>query len=331
MIAVALPRLRSSSKQEKLVAEVFARLLADPRARVVLLVVLLGVGLALCGYWIWERAHRGPQTVAVSVPGTNPAGRVRIATWNLRKFSERDKAGEHPPDLVTIANIIRENGFDLLAIQEVQQQGQMAQKLRRQLNEPWRVQITDPTGTREHERYAFLYRSDRVELLDGPKLIGGSEAGNFERVPAMATFRSGNFDFILVTAHLWYGTKANNARRRNEAAALARFARDLAANGPEKDVIVLGDFNEMRSSGNLGLFENEGWVRLNQEPTNLGSSEVFDNILIDPTHTREFAGSVGVVKFDQALFANDHKRAADEVSDHRPVWADFSTVMGDDD
>src|SRR5947207_4603702 len=152
MIAVALSRLRSSAKQEKLVAEVFARLLADPRARVLLLVVLLGVGLALCGYWVWEHAHRGPQTVAVSVPGTNPAGRVRIATWNLRKFSERDKTGEHPPDLVTIARIIRENGFDLVAIQEVQQQGQMAQKLRRQLNDPWQVEITEPAGNAERGR-----------------------------------------------------------------------------------------------------------------------------------------------------------------------------------
>ena len=52
----------------------------------------------------------------------------------------------------------------------------------------------------------------------------------------MATFRSGDFDFILVTAHLWYGTKANNARRRNEAAALARFARDLAANAEDEQM-----------------------------------------------------------------------------------------------
>jgi endonuclease/exonuclease/phosphatase family metal-dependent hydrolase len=279
------------------------------------------------GWYLWQHRQR-PADVppTASTQPLNPGDRVRIATWNLRKFSDRE---QNPPDLVTIARIVKDNAFDVVAIQEVQQQGQVAQKLRRQLNEPWRVAVTEQTGN--HERYAFLYRSDRVELLDTPRLVDSAEASSLDRRPAIATFKSGNFDFILLTAHLWYGDKANNPRRRAEAAALARIATGLATRGPERDVIVLGDFNEMRASGNLHLFESNGWQRLNREPTNLGSNEVYDNLLIDPRNTREFAGATGVVKFDEAVFGGDDKRAMEAVSDHRPAWAEFSTTMADDD
>jgi endonuclease/exonuclease/phosphatase (EEP) superfamily protein YafD len=307
-------------------------MLADRRGRMWLLGILIVFAVVAGGWWVYQRARERGGPTASSFPGataaaTHPQGRVRIATWNLRKFSDRV---DHPPDLVTIARIIQENSFDLLAIQEVQQQGQIVQKLRRQLNEPWRVEITAQTGN--HERYAFLYRSDRVELIEGPRLAEGPDAAVFDRRPANATFKSGNFDFMLLTAHLWYGEKANNAKRRAEAEALVRIAAGIAQRGAEKDLIVLGDFNEMHNgAGNLHLFEEQGWIRLNREATNLGSSEAFDNMLIDPRFTREFAGSVGVVRFDELLYGNDDKRAMEDVSDHRPLWADFSTAGPDDD
>ncbi len=315
-------------------ADVLGRLLADPRGRLVLLVVVVLGAIAYGGWYLWQqRANRVPPAdQAASAPGaTQQSGRIRIATWNLRKFSERDAAGQNPPDLVSIARIIKEGGFDVVAVQEVQRQGQVVERLRRQLNEPWRHAVTEATGN--NERYAFLYRADRVELLDVPRLIdpGSADVSAFDRRPAVATFKAGAFDFTLVTVHLWYGDKANNPRRRQEAAALARIAADLAARGPERDVVVLGDFNEMRANGNLHLFEAQGWARLNREATNLGSNEVYDNVLIDPRRTAEYAGQVGVVRFDETLFAGDDKRASADVSDHRPVWADFATAGRDDD
>lgn len=306
--------------------ELLARLLASPQGRIFLLVAIVVVALAWGGWVLWDRWHAPP--APESPPANVSAGSVRIATWNLRKFSERDRAGQHPPDLVAIARIVKEGGIDLLVIQEVQQKGEMVQRLRRQLNEPWRHAVTDRTGN--NERYGFLWREDKVRSLDTPRLYAGPEAPTFDRVPAVASFKCAEFDFVLVTAHLWYGDKANNPRRRAEAEALARIAAGLQGAGAERDVIVLGDFNEMRANGNLHLFEARGFVRTNTEPTNLGSSEVFDNILVHPAYTRELVRA-GVVRFDETLFGNDDKRAAEDVSDHRPVWADFNTVGPDDD
>ncbi|HSI37169.1 MAG TPA: endonuclease/exonuclease/phosphatase family protein [Tepidisphaeraceae bacterium] len=321
-----------SAREQRMAADALVRLMKDPRGRVFLIITIV-VGLIALGIW-WRAEQRkrdadaragGPTTT------TTPSaeGTIRVATWNLRKFADRGRAGQHPPDLVTIARVIKDARFDVLAIQEVQAAGPPTlQKLRRQLNEPWRHAVTAVTGN--NERYGFLYRSDRVQLLEEPRLYDGPDAGVFDRVPAIAKFRAGNFDFVLLTAHLWYGDKANNSRRKAEAAALLRIAQQLAA-GAEKDVIVLGDFNEMRASGNLPQFEAAGFSKLNAEPTNLGSTEVYDNVLIDRRWTREFAGAAGVIRFDELYAGGDDKRATEEISDHRPVWAEFSVVGPDDD
>lgn len=284
---------------------------------VLLLVVGLGVGLE---YW---RRHQGeeagPTTRAMEAGINRP---IRIATWNLKKFSERAR-----PDVVAIGEIVKSSGFDLLAIQEVQQEGQVVQRLRRQLNEPWRHVISEVAGN--FERYAFLYRGDVIEMTEEPKLLETSVG--FARRPWMGRFRAGQFDFVLVTVHMWYGAAGGNDRRRQEVAGMARIARELAGSSTEKDVIVLGDFNEFRSSGYLRYFEEQGWKRLVREPTNLSSTEAYDSILIDPRFTREFSGQAGVVPFDRIRYGSDRARAVDDVSDHRPAWADFRTDLADDD
>ena len=310
---------RRRRSQEERAAEAVLHMLRT-RGGAQTLLILLVVGAILFGVWYWQKHHRpaAPPTTQTPAPTATTAP-LRVATWNLRKFSERAA-----PDLVAISKIIKENDFHLLAIQEVQTQGQAVERLRRQLGEPWRHTVSARTGN--NERYAFLYRSDRVELLGEPKLIEGPTAPVFDRVPYAGTFRAGAFDFTLLTVHLSY---TDTARRRREAEALARFAKDLSAHAPEKDVIVLGDFNE-QGKGNLHFFDSQGWVRLNYEATNLGTTEyVYDNILVDPKFTREHAGRVGVVRFD-VNYGGDTKRAVDDVSDHRPVYADFATTADDD-
>jgi endonuclease/exonuclease/phosphatase family metal-dependent hydrolase len=324
------PRL---TQEERLAADLLARALSTRNGRITLCVLLLTSALAVGAYYLYQQHHH-PQSTAAAPPATQSTtatGTIRIATWNLMKFSERDRPNQHPPDLVAIANIIKAEHFDLIAIQEVQQTGQMAQKLRRQLNEPWRLEITDQTGLSLKERYAFLYRADRVELTAPPRLLPAPDAEQFDRVPAQASFRAGNFDCTLITTHLWYGSKPNNPQRRQEAAALARYAKSLADTGPEHDIIILGDFNEPHANGNMPLFESAGFTPLNRDPTNLAGNETYDNILINPQYTREFTGVAGATPFDQTLYNNDDTAAKQSVSDHRPVHADFTTAAPDDD
>src|SRR5829696_9153431 len=87
-------RLRITRKDERLAAEMIRRILADRQARTIVLAILLIALAAYTGWFVWKRTHATAAPPPTTTPAANPAGRVRIATWNLRKFSERDKAGE---------------------------------------------------------------------------------------------------------------------------------------------------------------------------------------------------------------------------------------------
>lgn len=276
-----------------------------------LLAAILSIG--------WYLESRRTEAPAPSVPVATAPETIRIGTWNLYQFSDRRHA-----DLRMIAGIIVEAKLDLLAIQEVKREGEQVDRLLNVLGPPWRGTISPMTGN--YERYAFIYRGDRLEMLEKARLIEDPDQ-IFSRVPATASFRSGAFDFILVTVHLFY---SDADRRHAETRALATYAARRVAEGKEKDLIVLGDFNEM-GRGNLHYFDAVGWSRLIDKPTNLGSTRIYDNILIDPRHTGEYTGRSDVIFFDEIHYGNVDATARKQVSDHRPAWAEFSTVGPDDD
>ena len=59
-------------------------------------------------------------------------------------------------------------------------------------------------------------------------------------------------------------------------------------------MIVLGDFNTTRNTGGTDQpFRDRGWRVAVDEPTNLGGSEVLDNVVFDPGPVREWSGPGG--------------------------------------
>lgn len=311
-------RRRRVSAEQQLAQQLAARLLSTQQGRRALVFLVIIALLAAGGYYLWYYQLRPRHPVGPT---------VRIATWNLRQFSESRRS----LDLPTIASIIRESKFDVVAIQEVKKNGAAVDQLLNVLGVPWRASsFSDITGN--HERFVFIYNGDHVTEIGTAHSIATAEAVIFDRVPYQQTFRAGNFDFTLVTCHLYYGEGTEGyQRRQREAQVLAEFASDLAARSAEKDVIVLGDFNETRGHENFGLFVSTGMEILNHEPSNLAGNEVYDSLIIEPKATREWNGVAGAVRFDEVNFANDDKSASTTVSDHRPVYADFVTNLPDDD
>jgi endonuclease/exonuclease/phosphatase family metal-dependent hydrolase len=290
--------------------ESMSRTRGGRRMLALLAVVLL---LVLLSHWAWDRYLRPRHPVG-------PA--IRIATWNLRQFSERRDV-----DLRAIAEVIRASSFDVVAVQEVKRDGQQVDALLNTLGPPWRATSLSPV-TGNHERFVFLYDGDHVQEVEGGHFVRSPLAAVFGRTPYQATFRAGQFDFTLVTVHLTYEDKEH---RRRESEALAGLAADVAGQSAEKDVIVLGDFNA-QSPRDLAPATSAGLLSLNHDATNLGSTEAYDTLLINPTFTREWNGTAGAVSFDDILPQyRDDAEARRRVSDHRPAYADFVTNLPDDD
>jgi deoxyribonuclease-1-like protein len=95
----------------------------------------------------------------------------------------------------------------------------------------------------------------------------------------------------------------------------------------EDDVILLGDFNASEANlRELGRIAGLVKVVTGQTPTNTRRSAQYDNILFHSAATTEFTGRGGVYDFLRDF--NLTLDQAERVSDHLPVWAEFSVYEG---
>src|SRR3954454_19311657 len=86
--------------------------------------------------------------------------RLLVATWNIANLGLQRRTD--PVDYTLLAEIVR--WFDVIAIQEVNDNLDGLRAIKAQLPAAYRVLFSDPSGNRE--RGAFAYDSRRVRLLD---------------------------------------------------------------------------------------------------------------------------------------------------------------------
>lgn len=253
---------------------------------------------------------------------------IRVASFNIQAFGAtkiHEAAVAH-----CLAEIIRE--FDVVAIQEVRGQDTAALEtftaLVNATGRNFAFVASEPIGrNRYFERYAFLYDQDTVSLDDSHTYTVGDPDDVLHREPLVGWFRASNvepsqaFTFSLVNVHL-------DARQpQREIPYLAQLFRAIRTDGRgEDDVIIAGDFNadparleELRLQSGLSCL-------ITQSPTNVRFTEQYDNLLINPLATTEFMGRCGVHDFLKVF--NITIEQATAISDHLPVWADFSPIEG---
>lgn len=190
--------------------------------------------------------------IAASVPRRTAADTLLLATWNVRDF-DCNKFG-HGPRLAEsyyyIAEVIA--AFDLVALQEVNEDMRPFEKVMQLLGPSWCYIATDvtegPSGN--GERMVFLYDSAKVKfkhiageiVLPKSALVDGEH--QFARSPFLVRFQSGWFKFNLCTVHLYYGDDAGEGyeRRVAEIGAIAKFLSKRAKEDGQ-NYILLGDMN----------------------------------------------------------------------------------------
>lgn len=279
------------------------------------------------------------------IPSSKIDETLNIATWNIREFGKtpRKEASIH-----YIAEILGQ--FDLVAVAELRDNLADLSKVLPILGPYWHAvysdYMTDAGGNRERMAYIFDKRAvtftglaSEVDALRKKN----SKTGEYEtlfswwRAPYIASFRSGDFDFIVATVHIRWGEKEED--RINELKLLADWVDQKVKEKTwdDKDIILVGDFNIPAIGDKLyqavtlkGLKAPDSL--LGTHGSNLEKDKRYDQILHLPRFTKCFTNLGGVVDFyaneHQSLFPGDTMTKQEftfQLSDHLPLWAQIDT------
>jgi len=253
---------------------------------------------------------------------------IRVASFNIQVFGVSKLGKPHVMEI--LADSVRH--FDLVAIQEIRAKDQTII--------PQFVEMINADGSRyDHvlgprlgrtsskEQYAFVFNTDTIEV-DRQWIYTISDPQDFlHREPLVAAFRARAaapdraFTFTLINIH------TDPDETDIELDALDDVFRTVQQDGSgEDDVILLGDLNvDEYHLGQLGRLPGiEALIR--GVPTNTRGNHTYDNIVFDRRFTIEYVGRAGVFDLMQQYGLTQDE--ALEVSDHLPVWAEFSVYEG---
>jgi endonuclease/exonuclease/phosphatase family metal-dependent hydrolase len=253
---------------------------------------------------------------------------LRIAAFNIQVFGESKIENARVMDvLVQVAR-----RFDVVAIQEVRAKGQDIL--------PRFVDLINAQGRRydyvigprlgrttSKEQYAFVFDTQTIDVDPSSLYTVDDPDDRLHREPLVAGFRargaeaSQAFTFTLVNIH----TDPDDVQV--ELNALDDVFRAVRADGrDEDDVILLGDLNA--DDTRLGELARIPYlaVAISGTPTNTRGTDQYDNLLFDARATTEFTGRSGVLDLMKQFKLTQDEALS--VSDHCPVWAEFSVHEG---
>ena len=260
---------------------------------------------------------------------------AKIAAFNIQIFGQAKSQKEDV--MAVLTKIVRE--FDIVLIQEVRDASEQAipnfvEEIDQLEGPQYSFVRSERLGrTTSKEAYAYIYNTQTVQFIQGSDFVFNDVADVFEREPYIASFRIGNFDFVLVGIH----TKPDDAY--NEIGNLTLVVSSIQTSKPEeKDIIVMGDFNadgsyfDESATSNPFKASQYHWLITDNMDTMVKTDYTYDRIVIlDTTLSHEYdAGTAQVFYFDQ-VYGLNNQTFVGEVSDHYPVFAQYQTNLVDDD
>jgi len=267
-----------------------------------------------------EQAQAVPVTPVSSPQGDS----IKIASFNIQVFGtsklQKTKVME------TLASIVRR--FDVVAIQEIRSTDDRIM--------PTFVGMINADGSRydcvvgprlgrtnSKEQYAFVFNTARIAVDRSSIYTVPDPQDRLHREPLVTRFRvlgppsTEAFTFSLVNIH------TDPDETKTELDALADVFVTVQNNGSgEDDIIVLGDLNvDHKRLGRLGQLPAIT-PAITTKMTNTRKNKQYDNIVFDRRATMEYLGRADVVDLMSEYGLTTEQ--ALEISDHMPIWAEFS-------
>jgi endonuclease/exonuclease/phosphatase family metal-dependent hydrolase len=254
------------------------------------------------------------QALAATVPAKTISSNLLIATWNIREFDSTSYGRRSEEAMYYIAEII--DHFDLVAVQEINENLEGLYRIRKILGNQWRVIYSDTTAGKSgnRERLGFLYDSRKLSFTDlageivVPPVEVETEDGKrtyepqdqLARTPFIIGLRTSWFKFMIATVHIIYGRGVNDSPERvREIQLLSEF---LASRTEDRyahanNLILLGDFNIFRKSNKTFAEITKNFYipeELQDLPSNVSQNKYYDQIA--------FKGEVPTTKISAGIF-----------------------------
>jgi endonuclease/exonuclease/phosphatase family metal-dependent hydrolase len=282
---------------------------------------------------------------AAKIPPSKLDETINIATWNIREFGRKRRSAAA---IHYVAEILGQ--FDLIGLVELRDNLTDLGRVMEILGPYWRAVYSDmiPDAGGNRERIAYLF-DKRAVVFNGlaaeanqPRKKKGLEylpEESFWRAPYLASFKAGNFDFVVLTTHIRWGDTSEARRLELERLADWIEAKRIEETKEDKDLIVMGDFNIPSKGSSLfaaitkhGLEIPRALLGL-EHGSNLEKDKRYDQILHYPQYPENFSNAGGILDFfiDDSrimeLFPDGMTKAAFtyQLSDHLPLWLQIKT------
>lgn len=266
----------------------------------------------------------GPQNGS-AFPNHAAANRIRIASF---KLSGSTPQANPAMTKGVIADICQKH--DLIAFQEVNGHkpgwlDELTAEISRQSNGRaiYHHASDHVRVARNEPQYAFVYNTATLDLEMGHTYTVADPDNVLVREPLVGWFRTRlanqNEAFTFTVANIQLDRKHPG----NEIAYLGSLYDAIRRDGRgEDDVIFVGDFKSGdRALKNAQKKFGMTWV-VSDQATNTMNDAQYDNLVFNQMATLEFTGNGGVIDFLKVY--NLGFRDAMAISEHMPVWAEFS-------
>ena len=274
-------------------------------------------------------AGSGARGVMPDQPPAAPRSTIRIASFQLGRFDEAKLASPQVADVL----VSLFSKFDLVAVQGVRGKNQsvlvhLIDQINAASGRPYDF-ATCPTQPRDAlEHYsAFVFDCGTIEVDRSTVHFIEDPLGRLRIKPLAGSFRARGPDPAEAFTFTLIDVEVDSDRAPIELDLLAKAFRAVHRSRPnEDDVILLGDLQS--DDQHLGELNKLFGVTplLSGFATTARGTQLLDNILLDRRATCEFTGRVEVVDMIREYHLT--LPAAVEISEHLPVWAEFSVYEG---
>lgn len=288
---------------------------------------------------------------------------IQIGTYNIellgshrKRYAGVDRGPRTTDQLSSLSDRVSEAlDLEVVVFEEINKESSEWATLKSNLAAKG-YQFFEGSSSDRKQFVVLAWDADEVSAVDGslrelnvPNAFDLGDGCKEEglRKPVAGRFRAGQFDFWVVGVHLKSrsGETACTARiRAAQCEDLVEAVDGLVGEFGERDVIVIGDFNERLDHVSFKPLVDAGFISQMRFLTNDSaagsyvktgslhqSDDLIDHVWIRYYQTREVVkNSASVMKFASA---DETKKYIIEQSDHAPAWVSFriDTDLDEDD